>query len=262
MGGRRSDPGVLSVNVSGVEFARGRIQETARQTLEASRLSAQFLELEITESAIMSHAEDSAQVLDNLRAMGLSLVIDDFGTGYSSLAYLKRLPLNKLKVDQSFVRGLPGDTEDCAIVRAVIALAHSLQLTVIAEGVENEAQREFLAREGCDEMQGYLRGRPMPFDEYAMRFLHAEAPPTGATSRLAFVDALKALACQLIVLHHLAFYGPMSDHAYSLAPALISWLSQDARMAVQAFLVIGGFLAVRAIARTAPCCRASRSCSC
>ncbi len=167
------DPGVLSVNVSGVEFARGRIQETARQTLEASRLSAQFLELEITESAIMSHAEDSTQVLDNLRAMGLSLVIDDFGTGYSSLAYLKRLPLNKLKVDQSFVRGLPGDTEDCAIVRAVIALAHSLQLTVIAEGVETEAQREFLAREGCDEMQGYLRGRPMPFEEYAMRFLHA-----------------------------------------------------------------------------------------
>ncbi len=167
------DPGVLSVNVSSVEFARGRIQETARQTLEASRLSAQFLELEITESTIMSHAEDSTQVLDNLRAMGMSLVIDDFGTGYSSLAYLKRLPLNKLKVDQSFVRGLPGDTEDCAIVRAVIALAHSLQLTVIAEGVETEAQREFLAREGCDEMQGYLRGRPMPFEEYAMRFLHA-----------------------------------------------------------------------------------------
>jgi peptidoglycan/LPS O-acetylase OafA/YrhL len=75
-----------------------------------------------------------------------------------------------------------------------------------------------------------------------------EAPPTGATSRLAFIDTLKALACQLIVLHHLAFYGPMSDHAYSLAPTLISWLSQDARMAVQAFLVIGGFLAVRAIA--------------
>ncbi len=167
------DPGVLSVNVSGVEFARGRIEETARQTLATCRLSAQFLELEITESAIMSHAEDSTQILDNLRAMGLSLVIDDFGTGYSSLAYLKRLPLNKLKVDQSFVRGLPGDTEDCAIVRAVIALAHSLQLTVIAEGVESEAQREFLAREGCDEMQGYLRGRPMPFDEYAMRFLHA-----------------------------------------------------------------------------------------
>ncbi len=166
-------PGVLSVNVSGVEFARGRIQETARKTLAASQLPAQFLELEITESAIMSHAENSAQVLENLRAMGLNLVIDDFGTGYSSLAYLKRLPLNKLKVDQSFVRGLPDDTEDCAIVRAVIALAHSLQLTVIAEGVESEAQRDFLTRAGCDEMQGYLHGRPMPFDEYERRFFNA-----------------------------------------------------------------------------------------
>ncbi|MCB1932479.1 MAG: PAS domain S-box protein [Candidatus Accumulibacter sp.] len=164
-------PGVLSINVSGVEFARGRIRETARKTLQASRLPAQFLELEITESAIMSQAENSVQVLDDLRAMGLSLVIDDFGTGYSSLAYLKRLPLNKLKIDQSFVRGLPSDTEDRAITRAVIALAHSLQLTVIAEGVETEAQREFLTGEGCDEMQGYLRGRPMPFEEYQGRFL-------------------------------------------------------------------------------------------
>ncbi|WP_313951680.1 PAS domain S-box protein [Accumulibacter sp.] len=165
------EPGVLSINVSGVEFARGRIQETARKTLEASRLPAQFIELEITESAIMSQTEGSVQVLDNLRAMGLSLVIDDFGTGYSSLAYLKRLPLNKLKIDQSFVRGLPGGTEDCAITRAVIALAHSLQLTVIAEGVENAAQCQFLTGEGCDEMQGYLRGKPMPFDEFQNLFL-------------------------------------------------------------------------------------------
>ncbi|HRI92528.1 MAG: PAS domain S-box protein [Candidatus Accumulibacter sp.] len=164
-------PGVLSVNVSGVEFQRGRIQETACKTLESSQLPAQFLELEITESAIMTQAESSVQVLDALRAMGLGLVIDDFGTGYSSLAYLKRLPLNKLKIDQSFVRGLPGDAEDRAITRAVIALAHSLQLTVIAEGVESEAQRDFLAGEGCDEMQGYLRGRPMPLDDYRQRFL-------------------------------------------------------------------------------------------
>ncbi|EXI76109.1 MAG TPA: PAS domain S-box protein [Candidatus Accumulibacter phosphatis] len=164
-------PGVLSVNVSGVEFSRGRIEQTARKTIASSGLAAGCIELEITESAIMSHAESSVQVLDNLRAMGISLVIDDFGTGYSSLAYLKRLPINKLKIDQSFVRGLPGDVEDCAITRAVIALAHSLQLTVIAEGVESAVQREFLASEGCDEMQGYLCGRPLPIDEYRQRFL-------------------------------------------------------------------------------------------
>jgi diguanylate cyclase (GGDEF)-like protein/PAS domain S-box-containing protein len=164
-------PGILSINVSGVEFARGQIKETVRKALEATQLSPALLELEITESAIMSKAENSIQVLDDLRAMGVSLAIDDFGTGYSSLAYLKRLPLDKLKVDQSFVRGLPNDADDCAIARAVIALGHSLQLKVIAEGVETEAQREFLTREGCDEMQGYLRGRPMPAEEFAEKFL-------------------------------------------------------------------------------------------
>jgi diguanylate cyclase (GGDEF)-like protein/PAS domain S-box-containing protein len=167
------NPGVLSINVSGVEFRRGRIQETVRKTLDATRLPPAALELEITESAVMSHAESSIQVLNDLRAMGISLAIDDFGTGYSSLAYLKRLPLNKLKVDQSFVRGLPDDAEDCAIARAVIALGHSLQLTIIAEGVETQEQSDFLAREGCDEMQGYLRGKPMPFDEFRRQFLNS-----------------------------------------------------------------------------------------
>jgi EAL domain-containing protein (putative c-di-GMP-specific phosphodiesterase class I) len=166
------NPGVLSINVSGIEFRRGHIQETVRRTLDATRLPPALLELEITESAVMSHAENSILVLHDLRAMGVSLAIDDFGTGYSSLAYLKRLPLNKLKVDQSFVRGLPDDAEDCAIARAVIALGHSLQLKVIAEGVETEEQRVFLTREGCDEMQGYLRGRPIPVDEFAKIFLN------------------------------------------------------------------------------------------
>ena len=166
-------PGVLSINVSGVEFRRGQIQDTVRSALAATGLAPELLELEITEGAIMSQAENSIQVLHDLRAMGISLAIDDFGTGYSSLAYLKRLPLNKLKVDQSFVRGLPGDAEDGAIVRAVIALGHSLQLKVIAEGVETEEQREFLRHEGCDEMQGYLRGKPVPVQDFRRQFLQA-----------------------------------------------------------------------------------------
>ncbi|OHC64235.1 MAG: hypothetical protein A3H93_14175 [Rhodocyclales bacterium RIFCSPLOWO2_02_FULL_63_24] len=165
------EPGVLSINVSGVEFRRGQIQDTVRNVLAATRMPPAQLELEITEGAIMSQAENSIQVLHDLRAMGISLAIDDFGTGYSSLAYLKRLPLNKLKVDQSFVRGLPGDAEDCAIARAVIALGHSLQLKVIAEGVETEDQREFLIIAGCDEMQGYLRGKPMPAADFRNAFL-------------------------------------------------------------------------------------------
>ena len=165
------NPGVLSINVSGVEFRRGKIEETVRKALAASRLPPELLELEITESAMMSQAEQSIEVLHRLRAMGISLAIDDFGTGYSSLAYLKRLPLNKLKVDQSFVRGLPGDAEDCAIVRAVIALGHSLQLKVIAEGVETAEQQAFLASMGCDEMQGYLRGKPMPAEDFRRQFL-------------------------------------------------------------------------------------------
>ena len=167
------DPGVLSINVSGVEFRRGRIQDTVRGVLKTTGLPAALLELEITEGAIMNQAENSIQVLHELRATGIGLAIDDFGTGYSSLAYLKRLPLNRLKVDQSFVRGLPNDPEDCAIVRAVIALGHSLQLKVIAEGVETQDQVEFLAREGCDEMQGYLRGKPLPTDQFRQQFLQA-----------------------------------------------------------------------------------------
>ena len=159
-------PGVLAVNVSGIEFRRGRVRESVEQTLAATRLPAELLELEITESSIMSQADRSIETLHALRGIGLQLAIDDFGTGYSSLAYLKRLPLCKLKIDQSFVRGLPDDTEDAAITCAIVALAGSLGLTTMAEGVETEAQRRFLTDAGCHEMQGYLLGRPMPDSEF------------------------------------------------------------------------------------------------
>ncbi len=129
------------------------------------------LQLEITENFIMSQTQEALAVLHKLKKLGVQLAIDDFGTGYSSLSYLKRLPLDILKIDQSFVRGLPEDTHDAAIVRAIIALGRSMQLTVIAEGMENSEQQQFLTREGCEQIQGYIISLPLQPEEFSARFL-------------------------------------------------------------------------------------------
>ncbi len=151
----------IAVNVSARQFADYDVAELVMDIMRETGALATNLELELTESAVMSDAESSIVTLERLAALGVKIAIDDFGTGYSSLSYLKRLPLDLLKIDQSFVRDISSDPNDAAIVRAIITLARSLGIKVIAEGVENEAQLAFLNAYGCHYGQGYLFGRPL-----------------------------------------------------------------------------------------------------
>jgi len=155
----------VSVNVAGPQLHRGGLLETVQAALEGSGLPASKLELEVTEGFVMERAERSLATLRALRELGVRLAIDDFGTGYSSLGYLKRLPINVLKIDQSFVHGTPADSESSGICKAVISLAHNLDLMVVAEGVETEEQRDFLVDAGCRLGQGYLFSRPVEAEE-------------------------------------------------------------------------------------------------
>ncbi|MES2585040.1 MAG: EAL domain-containing protein [Pseudomonadota bacterium] len=157
----------VAVNLSLRQFSDPHLLHHVRSVLENTGLNPTQLELEITESTAMLDLQHTLELLKQLKALGLKLAIDDFGTGYSSLAYLKRFPLDVLKVDQSFVRQLCTNREDQAIAGAVINLAHSLGLDVIAEGVETEDQHRLLREMGCDQIQGYLHGKPMPAPEVA-----------------------------------------------------------------------------------------------
>lgn len=155
----------VAVNVSSRLFARRELYEQVAQVLHETGLDPAFLELEVTESAVMDDPEVALEQLHRLRELGLRLAIDDFGTGYSSLLRLKRLPVQKLKIDQGFVAGLPWDEDDAAIVRVVIALAKSMGMQVQAEGIEQVEQARFLLAQACDMGQGYWFGRPMPATE-------------------------------------------------------------------------------------------------
>ncbi|WP_168204866.1 EAL domain-containing protein [Noviherbaspirillum sp. UKPF54] len=157
---------VMAVNLSAQQFKRGDIVSTVARALEQSGLPAGFLELELTESILLQDTGEVMETLHSLKKLGVHLSIDDFGTGYSSLSYLKRLAVDKLKIDQSFVRDLAEDADDAAIVKAVIQLGHALQLSVIAEGVETEDQLAFLQKYGCDQAQGYLIARALPAGEF------------------------------------------------------------------------------------------------
>lgn len=155
----------LAINISAQQLRHENLLLLIQGALACYELNPRDIELEITESTAMQNPEITLSILDQLSAMGIMLAIDDFGTGYSSLAYLKHLPINRLKLDRSFVTDIETDVNDAAICTATIAMGHSLGLELVAEGVETEAQRDFLARLGCDALQGYLYSKPMPFED-------------------------------------------------------------------------------------------------
>ncbi|WP_122431484.1 putative bifunctional diguanylate cyclase/phosphodiesterase [Pseudomonas viridiflava] len=151
----------VSVNLSVHQLRQGKLVSLVRQVLEETGLSPQWLELELTESQLLDSVEHIIATFQQLRDLGVKLAIDDFGTGYSSLSYLRRFPVDYVKIDRAFISGLGDGTEDAAIIQAIISMAHSLGLKVVAEGVENQSQLEFLRSHGCDEVQGYLISRPI-----------------------------------------------------------------------------------------------------
>jgi len=167
----------VAVNVSSRQFVEGDLEGDICAAIERHRIDPGLLELELTESALMSNAEHTIQVLTSLKSLGIKIAIDDFGTGYSSLAYLKRFPIDKLKIDIAFVRDITTNADDAAIAVAIISMAHSLHMQVIAEGVESRAQMALLRRHRCDEIQGFHFSRALPADELAKLALENRAQP-------------------------------------------------------------------------------------
>ena len=157
----------VSVNLSSLQFQMGNLADSVQRVLNETGLDPRYLELEITETIMVRNVEQNIRTLHKLKDIGLSFAVDDFGTGYSSLSYLKRLPIDTVKIDRAFVKDILQSEDDTAITSAIIALAHSLNLKVVAEGVETERQLEFLLREGCDQMQGFLYSRPVPAEDLA-----------------------------------------------------------------------------------------------
>lgn len=157
----------ISVNLSPRQLSHPNISSKVSETLTKTGLEPDALVLELTESALMQHPEQAARSLNELKAIGVRLSVDDFGTGHSSLSYLRRFPLDCIKVDRSFVQDLPNNKEASALVEAIVKMAHSLNMYVVAEGVETDEQLEFLHQTGCEGAQGYLLGRPMSANDFS-----------------------------------------------------------------------------------------------
>jgi EAL domain-containing protein (putative c-di-GMP-specific phosphodiesterase class I) len=163
---------VVSVNVSARQFLRDNFPQVVQEALRATGLPATSLEIEVTESSVMHNAEHLIEMLRAIKAIGVKIAVDDFGTGYSSLSYLKRFPVDRLKIDRSFVQDITIDRDSEAIVRTIIALAHNLGLKVVAEGVDKKEQINYLRNNKCDELQGYYYGHPMPAEQFEQLVLN------------------------------------------------------------------------------------------
>jgi EAL domain-containing protein (putative c-di-GMP-specific phosphodiesterase class I) len=170
----------IAVNVSAVEFRDSGLVETVRTILSETGLDARYLELELTEGALLEDAESTASVLQELKRMGVHLAVDDFGTGYSSLSYLRQFPIDVLKIDQSFVHQITADPDDSTIVNAIIHMGKSLQRLVVAEGIETREQRAYLQTQYCVEGQGYLSSEPLAAAQFA-RLLQTGITGTAST---------------------------------------------------------------------------------
>jgi len=175
----------VAVNLSARQFRQGDLLKTVDGILSEYSFDPNRLELEITESLLMHDTRASQGALYDLKALGLEIYLDDFGTGYSSLAYLKKFPIDALKIDRSFIRDIPGDTDDEAITRAIVALGQALRLKVVAEGVETDAQLGFLNREGCDEVQGFLFSKPLRYEEFVAWIDKRNIPQSGLGTTIA-----------------------------------------------------------------------------
>jgi EAL domain-containing protein (putative c-di-GMP-specific phosphodiesterase class I) len=173
----------VAINISARQFRQEDLAGHVRQVMEETGVEGSALEFELTESMVMHDIENTLLTLRELKALGASLSLDDFGTGYSSLAYLKRFPIDTLKIDRSFVRDINSDSDDAAIAHAVIAMAHSLGLQVVAEGVETEEQLELLRSYDCDRFQGYLFSRPVPAEEFTLILQNGKCLAPGSEKR-------------------------------------------------------------------------------
>jgi EAL domain-containing protein (putative c-di-GMP-specific phosphodiesterase class I) len=169
----------IAVNLSPTQFRHGDLLAMIRHALDDARLEARYLEVELTESAVMSEPEESVTILKQLSQMGVLVSVDDFGTGYSSMSYLRRLPVDNLKIDREFINEIVSRPDDASIVRAIVSLAHSLRLKVVAEGVETVEQLEFLKALGCDQYQGYYFSPAVPAQDFAA-LLERSAPADGS----------------------------------------------------------------------------------